>query len=272
MNARGDTGFMASERPGGFGGLDIYQLSMPPRKDFEEIAYVRGRVLDEVTKKPVEAVVYISEKGNYNTDQQGRFFICHPTLSELKVLVSERKYLDYTNNFKLTNWNEEGFVEIDIYLRPLNAPMNVAALGEKELIPKGPERTPEKITPVQRGPVEKKTELPVEEIHSTHDVFFYFDDFTLTREARYNLSQIVNEIEEDKLALIIIEGYADQIGTDDYNQRLSEKRAEEVAAFFKSKGITNLKIKYKGYGERQSSVTYANNRKVEIFVYYKLNY
>ncbi|MEM1124772.1 MAG: tetratricopeptide repeat protein, partial [Bacteroidota bacterium] len=87
LNAQGNKGYIASERPSGYGGLDIYEFQLPNKKDFEEIAYVKGRVLDEVTKQPVESVVYIGEKGNYVTDEEGRFFVCHPTLSALKVLV-----------------------------------------------------------------------------------------------------------------------------------------------------------------------------------------
>ena len=51
MNARGNKGYIASNREGGEGGLDIYQFDLPPKRDFEEIAYVKGIVLDSFTKK-----------------------------------------------------------------------------------------------------------------------------------------------------------------------------------------------------------------------------
>lgn len=267
MNARGDKGYVASERAGGFGGLDIYEFNMPPKKDFEEIAYVKGQVLDAVTRDPVESVVYITEKGNYKTDKAGKFFVCFPTLSKLKVLVSERKYYDYQHDFELTNWNQEGFVELEILLEPLNRPMNLPTLS-KDLVVKSPEASPEKLNTKQS--IVKGEELPTEKIYTTSDVYFYFDDFSLTKEARYNIDRLIDDIDSEKLALILIEGYADQIGTDDYNQRLSEKRAEEVADYFKSKGIKNLKIKYVGYGEGRANLSYSQNRKVEIYVYYKI--
>jgi len=267
MTARGDKGYVASTRDGGYGGFDIYEFKMPPKKDFEEIAYIRGRVLDAGTKKPVESIVYIAEKGNYPTDEEGRFFVCHPALSKLQVLVSERKYYDFENAFELNSWNEEGFVEIDIYLRPLSQSVEIAKLDSR-VVSNSANAEPEKIDvePV----IIKEGELPTEKLYSSSDVYFYFDDFTLTQEARYNIDQLISDIDKDQLALIIVEGFADQIGTDDYNQRLSEKRALEVADYFKSKGYTNLRVKYKGYGETRASFIYSKNRKVEIHVYYKI--
>ncbi len=267
MTARGDKGYIASTRDGGYGGFDIYQFKMPPKKDFEEIAYVRGRVMDAVTKEPIESVVYIGEKGNYVTDEEGRFFVCHPALSKLEVLVSERKYYDFENAFELNSWNEEGFVEIDIYLRPLSQSMEIAKLDNR-VVPKSARSETEKIDvdPI----IVKRGELPTEKLYSSSDVYFYFDDFTLTQEARYNIDQLISDIDKDQLALIIVEGFADQIGTDDYNQRLSEKRALEVADYFKSRGYNNLRVKYKGYGETRASFIYSKNRKVEIHVYYKI--
>lgn len=267
MTAKGDKGYIASNREGGYGNFDIYQFKIPSKKDFEEIAYIKGRVMDAVTKEPIESVVYIGEKGNYPTDKAGNFFVCHPSLSQLQVLVSERKYYDFEKSFILDNWNAEGFVEIDIYLRPLKEPLNLAALDAKA-IPKSASSVPEKI---EVDPVATKSgKLPTEKLYATSDVYFYFDDFSLTQEARYNIDRLIEDLDRDQLALIIIEGFADQIGTDDYNLRLSEKRAIEVADYFKSKGYTNLKIKYKGYGETKHSFIYSRNRKVEIHVYYKI--
>ncbi len=267
MTAKGDKGYLASNRDGGYGNFDIYQFKMPAKKDFEEIAYVKGRVMDAVTKEPIESVVYIGDKGNYPTDKDGTFFVCHPSLSKLNILVSERKYYDFEEAVTLDNWNVEGFVEIDIYLRPLSESLELATLSGK-VVSNSANLEPEKI---KVNPVKQtKHNSPTEKLYATSDVYFYFDDFSLTQEARYNIDQLISDLDRDQLALIIIEGFADQIGTDDYNLRLSEKRAIEVSDYFKSKGYTNLKIKYKGYGETKNSFIYSRNRKVEIHVYYKI--
>ncbi|MEM1120112.1 MAG: OmpA family protein [Bacteroidota bacterium] len=264
--ARGDKGYVASTREGGYGGFDIYQFKMPAKKDFEEMAYVKGQVLDAATNEPIKSVVYIGEKGNYPTDDDGRFFVCHPVMSQLNVFVSERKYYDFENDFELTNWNDDGFVELAIYLRPLSQSVEIAKLDAR-VTSKSANQKPEKI---EVDPINVEIEeLPAEKLYTSSDVYFYFDDFALTQEARYNIDKLIADIDREQLALIVVEGFADQIGTDDYNQRLSEQRALEVADYFKSKGYNNLKVKYKGYGETQASFIYSKNRKVEIHVYYK---
>ena len=108
------------------------------------------------------------------------------------------------------------------------------------------------------------------QVYSTSDVYFYFDQYKLTKEAQFNVDQLIKDIDPTQLALIVVEGYADQIGSDDYNQRLSEKRAEEVANYFKSKGLKKLKVTYRGYGETRTSLVHSKNRRVNVVVYYKL--
>ena len=144
--------------------------------------------------------------------------------------------------------------------------MNVAALNSTLQV-----KTPKNVETIDAQSLKaNKPNASTEEVYTTSDVYFYFDQYELTLEARLNLDKLIDDIDFDKLALIIVEGYTDQIGTDDYNQKLSEKRAREVADYFKAKGVQSLKITYKGYGERNSSVIYSKNRKVDIIVYYKI--
>ena len=49
-----------------------------------------------------------------------------------------------------------------------------------------------------------------------------------------------------------IKGYADELGTDDYNIKLSEKRAKAVYDLLIASGIDSSRLSYKGYGEDTS--------------------
>jgi outer membrane protein OmpA-like peptidoglycan-associated protein len=71
----------------------------------------------------------------------------------------------------------------------------------------------------------------------------------------------------------VIEGHTDNVGEDIYNQSLSEKRAHEIENYLVGKGIKDVRIKTKGYGERQpiASNDLENgrqmNRRIEIAIY-----
>jgi len=264
MNAKGNKGYIASNREGGFGGLDIYEFQLPKRKDFEEIAYVKGTVKNAETGVGIQTKVAINGKGYYETDEEGRFFICYPTLSKLPVSIDEKTYYPYRKNLALTEWNEEGYAEVNILLQPLN---DAAALVSNTKAVK--------ITPKKEEISVAPTEIQFDEresrqLYTTSDIYFYFDQYKLTKEAQFNLDRLIQDIDPSQLALIVIEGYADNIGADDYNQKLSEKRAGEVATYFKSKGLAKLKVTFKGYGETRTSLINSKNRRVDIVVYYKM--
>jgi len=263
VNARGDNGYIASNREGGFGGLDIYKFRLPEKKDFEEVAYVKGTVKNAETGEGIQTKVDITGKGSYLTDEEGRFFVCFPTLSKLPASVDQKGFYPYRKRLGLLNWSEKGYVELDILLQPMN---QAASLNEsnKEIKIKQPE-VPIPVPNTEIGYLEKKDR----QLYSTSDVYFYFDQFLLTKEAQYTIDRLIEDIDPEQLALVVIEGYADQIGSDDYNQKLSEKRAEEVANYFKSKGLLKLKVTYRGYGKTKSSSINSKNRRVDIVVYYK---
>lgn len=264
INARGNKGYIASNREGGFGGLDIYAFDLPELKDFEEIAYVQGSVINALTKEGIQTKVHISGKGFYETDESGHFFICYPTLNKLPVSVDQPKYYPYRKNHSLTSWEETGYVQVEIALQPLTEAADLTSSSTTIDVP-----ITEK--PIEVSPTEiAHADSEARQLYTTSDIYFYFDQYQLTTEAKYNLDRLVQEIDPEQLALVVIEGYADQTGSDDYNQRLSEKRAEEVATYFKSKGLKKLKVTYKGYGETRTSLSNSKNRRVDIVVYYKL--
>ena len=263
MNARGNKGYIASNREEGFGGLDIYEFRLPDKKDFEEIAYVKGVVQDAETGEGIATKVDIKGKGVYETDETGAFFICYPTLSKLTVSIDQKGYYPYRKKLGLTNWNDEGFVELPVLLQPLN--QSPALVNTPKTVDVSPPKEKISVQPTEIVFNEEENR----QVYSTSDVYFYFDQYKLTKEAQFNADRLIADIDPSKLALIVVEGYADQIGSDDYNQRLSEKRAEEVANYFKSKGLKKLKVTYRGYGETRTSLVHSKNRRVNIVVYYK---
>jgi outer membrane protein OmpA-like peptidoglycan-associated protein len=104
------------------------------------------------------------------------------------------------------------------------------------------------------------------------DVLFDVDKATLKPGAREKLARIAGILASHPDLKIEIEGHADSTGTEEYNQRLSERRAESVRAYLNSQGISKEIVAAVGFGESRPVATNGTaagrqqNRRVEIIV------
>jgi OOP family OmpA-OmpF porin len=80
---------------------------------------------------------------------------------------------------------------------------------------------------------------------------FEFNKAVLTPEARTKLdSEVIAKLRDLKdIRYIIVNGHADRLGSPQYNQTLSEKRAEAVRAYLVSKGVDAAKVETLGFGK-----------------------
>ncbi len=113
--------------------------------------------------------------------------------------------------------------------------------------------------------IKKKVVLP--------GVNFAFDRADLLPAAKEIIDrEVLPVLKEDRALTVLVEGHTDSVGSETYNQRLSERRAEAVKAYLVSKGIAASRIQTKGYGESRpvadntTAVGRAKNRRVEIKV------
>ena len=83
------------------------------------------------------------------------------------------------------------------------------------------------------------------------DALFDFNKATLRAEGKAKLDELVAKVKDIKLEVIIAVGHADRFGTDKYNQKLSEKRAEAVKAYLVSKGMEPNRVYTEGKGKKQ---------------------
>ncbi|HEX7951529.1 MAG TPA: OmpA family protein [Burkholderiales bacterium] len=78
---------------------------------------------------------------------------------------------------------------------------------------------------------------------------FSFDKFAIRADQREKLDEFITSLYGTRYDSIQVVGHADRIGTEAYNQKLSERRAESVKAYLGSKGIEVHKIQTEGRGE-----------------------
>lgn len=103
-------------------------------------------------------------------------------------------------------------------------------------------------------------------------VNFALNSADLTAAAKQNLDAITEVFVEFPDTNLMIEGHTDDTGAADYNMTLSKKRAQSVANYFKSKGISASRFSVEGFGEtaprfkNDSDANRVKNRRVEIGV------
>lgn len=108
--------------------------------------------------------------------------------------------------------------------------------------PPAPAPTPLVTAPPPQPPV-------IEQISLSSDVLFAFNKAELRPEGQKKIDEIAGRLKGANVQLINAIGHADRIGSDQYNQQLSEKRAAAVKEYLSQKGIETSKVRSEGRGE-----------------------
>lgn len=102
------------------------------------------------------------------------------------------------------------------------------------------------------------------------DITFETNSYGLNPQFFDVLESVALVLQEYKSTLVTISGHTDSVGSDEYNQTLSEKRAMTVATFLQGKGVATERLAARGYGEKQPVASNdtaegkARNRRVEL--------
>ncbi len=123
----------------------------------------------------------------------------------------------------------------------------------------------EEPAPAVVAPVAEKLEFAA-------DAFFDHDKSIVKKEGKEKLSKLASDISGLDVEVIVCVGHTDSTGTEAYNQKLSERRANAVKSYLVSQGVDGEKIVTEGKGELQPIANNATkegrakNRRVEITV------
>ncbi|GHC27304.1 OmpA family protein [Aidingimonas halophila] len=102
------------------------------------------------------------------------------------------------------------------------------------------------------------------------DVNFEFDSAQLTQQAESILDEVAERLVANEGVRVSIEGHTDAVGSAEYNQDLSQRRAESVVDYLESQGVDSDRMRARGYGEEQPIASNetdegrAENRRVEL--------
>jgi outer membrane protein OmpA-like peptidoglycan-associated protein len=104
------------------------------------------------------------------------------------------------------------------------------------------------------------------------DVLFRSGSFELLPSARERLAKVSGIVLAYPSLHVAVEGHTDSIGSDDYNQQLSEHRAQVVRDYFVQQGINSSAVEFRGYGKTEPIASNdtaegrQQNRRVELIL------
>jgi outer membrane protein OmpA-like peptidoglycan-associated protein len=103
-------------------------------------------------------------------------------------------------------------------------------------------------------------------------LLFDFDSDVLRAESKRNLDNLASSLSSFGDSKLLLVGHTDNQGADTYNLDLSRRRADAVARYLESKGVSSARVEIAGRGESEPIATNdtdagrQQNRRVEIAV------
>ncbi len=208
----------------------LYAEPIPPK------VIVKGKVLDSKTGQPLAAVVIIEKL---------------PDGTEVARVNTDPKTGEY--QFELDYGSRYGYrAEVDGFI-PVNQNLDLNEAGKEKTISADLMMTP----------------IEVEAIVVLNNIFFDFDKSELKTSSTPELDRVAGYFKDGQLKAIKVAGHTCDIGTDNYNQGLSKRRAQAVGRYLASRGVEAGKVDVKWYGEAQPAVPNTSeenrikNRRVE---------
>jgi len=211
----GFKGYISSNRKGGVGGDDIYAFTrIPPLT-------LKGQIFDAVNNEPVVGAKIILARENgeeiayFNTGADGSYAHLIPREEKFVLKGSKEKYQNVQQGFSSFGLEKEKelIVDLNIALAPIE---DVVVLADLDII------------------------------------YFDFDKANIRPDAALELDKVVNLMNKYPGMVLRLESHTDSRAEDNYNMKLSARRAKSTYDYIISQGIDPDRIpKYEGFGETQ---------------------
>jgi outer membrane protein OmpA-like peptidoglycan-associated protein len=262
----------------GMGGLDLCYVSYPvePASKVRNMGYPINSVVDDVSFSPVmkQNISFVSRHDKESKSESDVFRAEYASLSNLyEVQVKTALQLDgvpagdkvdlylvdATQNDtidKVTVDNNKVNLDFDLYpgkfiviaQNPANRICSASFLVPEDL------ETHRYETPLLFSFVKPDAATQIAQSGATNDtltiknIIFEFDRYSLGNQYRLTLDDVVKLMKEQPSAKLVITGYADILGSEAYNKKLSQMRADEVKHYLTTKGIEGKRLKATGAG------------------------
>ena len=222
ISASGIHGYYASLREDGYGETDIYRITWidEEKKDSAQksktpqVTVLKGKITDE-KDNAIAAEVEIIDNTTGKTvakfksnSSTGNYLLSLPSGKNYGITANKEGYLFHSENVNIPE--ATGYQEIT-----KNISMSKIIVGSKIVL---------------------------------NNIFFETNKADLSQESTTELNRMVSLLKEHSEIRVEISGHTDNVGTVEYNQKLSEARAKSVVDYMIKGGITSNRMVYKGYG------------------------
>ncbi|MCX8080779.1 MAG: OmpA family protein [Bacteroidia bacterium] len=197
---------------------DIVKIKPREEQKPNPVVIVKGTVLNSKTNEPLEAgIQYIDlsdgrEAGIARSNPNtGEYLIILPYGKNYSFKANKQGFYAISDNMDLTNISTYKEITRNLFL-----------------------------TPIEQGQVVR-----------INNIFFEFGKSTLKPESYYELDNIVKLLTENPTMEIFIAGHTDNVGSDEFNLKLSKERAGAVVDYLVSKGIASSRLTSDGFGKNK---------------------
>jgi outer membrane protein OmpA-like peptidoglycan-associated protein len=210
----GKSAYLASDRAGGVGNLDIYSFELNKPMQATPSTYVKARIKNKQNSQPLIAEYRIALLQNNDlfaegiSSPTGEFLICIPADTTYALTIDKQGFLFYSDQFQPKGGTLLEPYLLDVFLEP-----------------------------IQQG---SSTVLK--------NVLFAYNSHSLLPASYPELDKLADLLLSNPNIIAEVSGHTDNIGSDSYNLDLSKKRAESVVVYLSVKGVPKARLSAKGYG------------------------
>jgi OOP family OmpA-OmpF porin len=194
--------------------------------------FVMNKKTDELMSVTVSYEDEKKNQGTFNSDVNGYYHVFLPEEGKYFFHAIREGFINLNDSLTIENYNSREDLMKNLYMIPIEVGITVRL----------------------------------------NKIFFDFDKTSLRPESFPELNRVVSFLNENPSTKIEIAGHTDSMGTNQYNDVLSQGRAEAVMEYLVHEGIQNYRVVAVGYGENKPEATNQTdegrqtNRRVEFKV------
>ena len=231
LTASGDYGYYTSIKPEGKGKRDVYKVTFLDELNKPKLTLLKGTITDKKTGAPLQATIEIYDNDNgkligtfESNSTTGKYMVSLPAGVNYGISVKAPGYLFYSENFNIAK--DAAFKEVvkDIALDKLE-------VGKKVVL---------------------------------KNIFYDYNKASLTPSSYNELGKVIELLNGNPKIKIEISAHTDSRGSDGYNDKLSQERAQSCVDYLLSKNIDKSRLIAKGYGKRQLLISDAEISKMPL--------